>query len=199
MIAEDLLGLVMQSRRHVVGVSCPGEPTVVRQIGAELRRDETHLRRQLVDLFAEVDRTVGEVAIDEDHRLGAEETIFSAAETEDVDAGRHDHVAQSVGSFACSSDSVGKSGAVEVDAHPVCMSTIADGCDVIGGIERSPFGGLGDGDEAGLCMVHDPDIACGGIDGIGGEATIRCRSGEQFRAEDAFRCSCLVQVDMRPL
>ena len=68
--------------------ACVAQPQVVWQQRDPLRRGEAHLRRELHELLAGVQRVDVERRVEDHHRLGLHGAVLGAAEREDVGAGR---------------------------------------------------------------------------------------------------------------
>ena len=98
----------------------------------------------------------GGQGIEEDHGFGAEQAVLRAAEAERVDARIDRERAQRSRCRAECRRGVGDPRAVEVDEHPHPVGLVAEGGDLVGGVEGAELGGLGERHHPGLRVVLHP-------------------------------------------
>jgi hypothetical protein len=151
----EIDGATVELARHGVGVRCQPDPEVVVEHGVELRGQEAHLGRQLRDLLADELRSDGHLGVEEHDGLGPEQAVLRAAEADGVDAGVDRERPQGLGRAAERGGGVGDPGAVEVHEHPERVRLVAQRGDLVGAVEGSEFGRLGDRHDPGLDVVLD--------------------------------------------
>jgi len=154
----------------------------------------------LTGLFYAVREIAGEFFVKKDYGFGRKQTVFSAAETEYVDAGSPREVGRAKAVGGGRGASVGKPGSVHVHGEAVGVRQIGEGANGLGRIDRTVLGGLGQREGAGFGEMNAVAAGEGGSNGGGGELAGRARQREQLAAAgEEFRGAALVGVDVGDL
>ena len=184
---------VVEELSHVVAVCCVALPDTGGEISIELDGHETHLAAQLSHLLAAVFEVDIELGIENHGTFAHEKAVFGTAERETVDTAVGGHLAEGA---AESDGGIGEAGTVEVEIHVVGVCEIGEGTDFVKRIECAEFGGLRDADGTGLGVVLKTEAMELGFDQLRGEFAIGGGHSEEAAANDALRCTTLVDVDV---
>ena len=131
----DVAGVVVEAPAHRVGVGRQAQPQVVVKQGVELGGDEAHLGGQLGRHLAHIPCSLGQERVEVDDRLASEQAGLGAPEAHHIDAGLHGKRPQG---GECASEGgcgVGYARPIEVDEHAQSVSRVAEGRDLVGGVD----------------------------------------------------------------
>ena len=183
-----------------VGVGGVAEPSAGFEDRAPLGAGETLFGGELAGLFHAVGEISGEGFVKKDDSLGGEQTVFGAAETEDIDAGAPREIGGAMAVGGGGGAGVGEAGPVHVHGEAVGVREIGKGANGRGRIECAVFRRLRERERTGLGKMHAMAAGERGGDGGGGELAGRAGQREELAAAgEKFRGAAFVGVDVGDL
>jgi len=157
-------------------------------------REEPHLRGELPRLLAAIAEILGELGIEEDHRLAGMHAVLRAAEAEDIDARPPSHVggaASEAGAGICETRPIH----VEGEAKPAAL--VRQGSDLGEGVDLPRLRRLGDRHDSRPGEMDVTAVRRQGADRLRRQLAALRADGEQFGAVgEEFRRPALICFDM---
>ena len=169
-------------------------PEIVGEQRLELGRHEPHLGGELHALLPHVLEPLGRFFPEEDHRLRTYRAILGDAKRQEIDAcitgdGLERHVQRGSG--------IGDPGAVHMQQQSPAVGELAQRLELLGRVDGTVLGALGDRDHPRLCMMLEADALDVGFDQRRGQLAIGGFDRQELASDVPLGCAALIHLDVR--